>query len=834
MHIKAKVAAPVLLALLGCLLLVRAPSASADARSDCERGIGSPSATAELDLIAQRIDNAESTSTLQLYVISSWPYAKDLFQDSSSPGYQDALGCLVSLDDENSAISTNISVSLDGNYVRVTVINKNFIYDWDTYAPSPWRAAYDNQDMRVAFSPDPFLVDFTWESITVKMSGFHLETPTPFPASEPSTGQYMWRAVTEHIKNARGKKAEATTKINTLPTFTVIPDRRMKLVFAAEGSNQGQAIPFDAEQLAILLAMASVLKARGDHGVNTSEGMRIVTRRLCVGAAIISAVQIAADIASWRLYRFGTFSDIIELIDFLVIFALIGRWPRAAAARCALTIIIVLTIAPFVSLYTSVTWLNFLSNDYLLLFAACSFVVFSCVSVLRNIVALLPLEQKMPPAQNRSARQTFMNVIIGLAMLSIVLQFAIAYNGGSGFFGGIYFVNELIRYLIAFGVLLVIARNRRPVSVLLVPEDLLLLALAVGYVMLLSGPQWYAGYQFSIVCGIAILTTIIILRLAERRSIIKPFKGTLKGKTPEELRLAQRRLTQAEKKVSELTSDLKAFENVPLTGEQLRTRKLLQDEMSSLHRWPTAEEPAGLSILEKKRRQALGSPGRDQPADQEFPRSAGPADMALALGPACETEGNLQRACRLAFALAVVPASYFAWHGIPLGFSHEGIVVLAGAFISNFWSQLVFWIFPLLALAVAWGVLAGRRGTGRGIQVWLFIVVPLGAHAIVNRWLDQSATLSIVFQCALLLVLLIIMGLRLDLTSIGQYQNVSYFELFRGYVRLNRVVAATTILLPLVTAGLTIWNQIDSGVLQQKAPVQAPAKPSASSGHQSP
>jgi hypothetical protein len=181
-----------------------------------------------------------------------------------------------------------------------------------------------------------------------------------------------------------------------------------------------------------------------------------------------------------------------------------------------------------------------------------------------------------------------------------------------------------------------------------------------------------------------------------------------------------------------------------------------------------------------------------------------------------------------------VPASYFAWHGIPLGFSHEGIVVLAGAFISNFWSQLVFWIFPLLALAVAWGVLAGRRGTGRGIQVWLFIVVPLGAHAIVNRWLDQSATLSIVFQCALLLVLLIIMGLRLDLTSIGQYQNVSYFELFRGYVRLNRVVAATTILLPLVTAGLTIWNQIDSGVLQQKAPVQAPAKPSASSGHQSP
>ena len=826
MRIKAYIAAPLFLTLLGCLLLVHAPPASADSLTDCGRGIGSPSATAELDLTAQRIDNAESISTLQLDVISSWPHAKDLFQDSSSTEYQDALACLVSTEDEYSGISTKISVGLHGKYVRIKVIDKNLIYDWDPDVPSPWSVSNADRVTQLTFRPDTSLVKFTWESITVKMSGFDLETPKPLPASEPAAGQYVWRAVTKHDVKTHGKKAKTITKINILPSFNVIPDERMKLVFAAEGSNQGQAIPFDAEQLAILLAMASVLKVRDERAIDAGGRTRIITRRLCIGAAIISAVQIAADIASWQLYRFGVFSPIVELIDFLVIFALIGRLPRTSRARYVLTAIVALIAAPFVSLYVHVAWLDFLGSAYLLFFSACSIIAISCISVLRNLAILLSPERKTITSENRSARQAGKGVMIAFIIISILFQFAAGDNYSDGFPGGIYFVNELIRCLIAFGILLVIARRRRPVSVFLEREDCLLLALAVGYVMLLSGPRWYVGYEFSIVCGVAVITTVIILRVTEKRSIIKPFTNILRGKAPEELRRAQERLTRTERKVTELTSDLKAFENMPLTDEQLRARKRLQGEMSSLHRWPTSEEPASLTILEKKRRRALGPPDRDPAVEQEFPRSAGPADMALALGPACEAEGNLRSACLLALTLAVAPACYFALHGISLSFPQAGPVPSASAFISNFWLQLVFWAFPLLVLAVAWSPLAGRRGTGRGIQVWLFVVIPLGVHAIVNHWLDQSSTLSIVFQGALLLILLVILGLRLDLASIGQYQNVSYFELFRGYVRLNRVIAAVTILLPLVTAGLTIWNQIDSGVLQQKAPVQAPAKPS--------
>jgi Family of unknown function (DUF6185) len=214
--------------------------------------------------------------------------------------------------------------------------------------------------------------------------------------------------------------------------------------------------------------------------------------------------------------------------------------------------------------------------------------------------------------------------------------------------------------------------------------------------------------------------------------------------------------------------------------------------------------------------------------------------MALALGPGCEPWRNVRKAYGPAVGLVLVPVVYFAWRASFVGLQYIPSPYSYFGFITNLWTELTFWLFPLLALAVAWSSLAGRRGPGRAIQVWLCVSLPLIIHSFINDVFNQSGTLTPILRCALLLIALLCLGLWLDMSTLRLYRaDVTSFRLFQGYVRLNRVVAILTILVPLVTASLTIWNQIDNGVLHQNVSPeqgsgQAPSQSASSSSSNSP
>ena len=161
------------------------------------------------------------------------------------------------------------------------------------------------------------------------------------------------------------------------------------------------------------------------------------------------------------------------------------------------------------------------------------------------------------------------------------------------------------------------------------------------------------------------------------------------------------------------------------------------------------------------------------------------------------------------------------------------IVDSAASVVSSAWVQLMFWLFPLLLLKVCWGSLAGRRGPVRAAQIWLCFCVGLVAHALVNYWLDQSATLIPLLQAACLLVVLVAGGLAFDFATTRKFRtDVTVLSLFQGYLRLNRLAATLTLLIPLITAGLTIWTQIENGApAQSPTPATSPKAPTGSQGH---
>ena len=382
------------------------------------------------------------------------------------------------------------------------------------------------------------------------------------------------------------------------------------------------------------------------------------------------------------------------------------------------------------------------------------------------------------------------------------------------------------------------ARRKRAVSLLPESRDRWLLALIVGYEMLLTGPQWYLGFHIGLVAVLGVVATLMVLTVSSRHSLIQlagsrkypkvePASKVLEGRSSKDLRGMQQDLFAAEERLGKVTKDLSVLQGTPLvTPEQLAKREWLEEEQKKLRCWPTAEPHA-----EANHQGGLGSRMRSlfrlpEEARTTFPEPAGPADMALALGPACEPVGNVRRALRPALILTLVPVCYFAWQQNLTNPASRQSLVYYIPLIEYIAGELTFWLLPPLVLMVAWSLFAGRRGSERGVQAWLFVAVPMVVHAFFNQVFEQSATLTAVLRAAILLVVMLFLGVWMDLSTLQDYRhNVTSFRLFQGYLRLNRVIAAVTLILPLATAGLTIWNQVNSGVLHQK---QSPSQNSVS------
>jgi hypothetical protein len=95
----------------------------------------------------------------------------------------------------------------------------------------------------------------------------------------------------------------------------------------------------------------------------------------------------------------------------------------------------------------------------------------------------------------------------------------------------------------------------------------------------------------------------------------------------------------------------------------------------------------------------------------------------------------------------------------------------------------------------------------------------LPIHGVLNWAFDQQPNANVLFRGTLALVILLVVGLTMDLSTLRlQDSTTSGVGIFRRYYNFNRVIATVTLLVPLATAGLTLWQQIDSGVLKQQAP----------------
>jgi hypothetical protein len=823
------------------LLIFFTPSPTyADA--GCElNSLAEPSGTATLSLAVPHIDNATWISTINLNVSLSWPLARDLFQNASTGSFQLAFNCL--LPDYgffySPSSSPSISVSRDGNSAKLKMFSQGAISDWGVYIPWPWDVNVSQQALSVSFAPGPDKPNINWTSITATTHGFHITNPQPVPASN-SGAQFTWQQLT------------SGPKVN-LVAFSLIPEKFLRIAMTAQNDGLWQSIPLQVEELVFPILFILILNRRRDKEINAADDAWTVTRRLCIAVAALAGLELVFDILYRRtaILRWLYAGDDIGQLCIIYTTALAVLWPhlREARRRLSLSLIlgcfaVTLPVVFFSDIYSfdgAVPRLPLAITGLITAF-------FSWVIIIDALLGILwPISGRDRPAGFP------LRAAIALAL---VTTFVSVLSTPSNFFPTTIFptifLPSIAGFMITFGTLLVVARGKRSVPLIPERDDLILLALLVGYGMLLTGPQWYLGYRVGLIPIFGILVTLSVLSISREHSLLKPDDGrlssfrpageALRNLPPERLKTLQLRLFDAEGQLTKVTKDLTVLQSTPLvTPEQLARRAWLENEQKRLRRWPLDESPPEATLparLNSRVRTLLGRQKQDddnQPG-VEFPEPAGPADMALALGPACDPVGNLSRAFRPAYILVLFPACYFAWRQNLVNSTPWTSLQYYIALVENLSKELAFWLLFPLVLAVAWSSLAGRRGTERGLQVWLIFLLPIAVHVFFNQIFGQSATLTSVLQCAILLVVLLILGVWVDLSMLRESRrNVTSFKLFQGYVRLNRVVAAVTLLIPLVTAGLTIWNQINSGVLHQKvspaqvtANTQGPASSSAS------
>jgi Family of unknown function (DUF6185) len=794
-------------ALVGLLLFLPSPSAHADVNCDAAQ-LSSAYATADLSVTVPSIDDATWTSTMEFVIPASWNMAGELFQSPSSQAFQNAYNCISPtpyfLFPEGTSLGTT-SVTFSQGNVILKQVQHGPIYWWlviNSTLPSPWSLSSSQGNISISFGPasqpqGQSSVPIPWEAVTATINGFQVFAPTPLPSSEPSATESVW--------DSQPKKPLSHI------SFTLVPSRTLRMALTSEGGASAYYVPIDIEEFIMSIVLIIVL-GRRRPSLDIADRIRPTIWRLCLLVAVLSFVNFWPDLGAGNplgslLNSLNVQTTIISAFGLDVVWQL-SKWPG--------------------KLLASIAFIPSAAGMFLSPIGELPSLFFCWIVILDGVHALFQPSYRHP-------RRLVVSAVL-LVPLSILLQL----GGSSDNPFPDYSMTSISACIIVFGIAAVIARTRRPIPLLLEKGDRLLFSLAIGYAVLFVAPQWYAGIHVDIVFPIAIAITAAVLSIGQRHSLAQLAADALRGKKPDQLQGIQRKLIDAEERLDEISKNLKILEGVPLTRDQVKQRDQLKREQDGLKRWPTVsdESPTGaIARMKIGLHRLLGTHPRNEQPELKLPGAAGPADMALALGPGCDPWQNAKKAFLPGVGLILVPVIYFAWRESFTGPQFISFPYSYSDFVINLCQELTFWLFPLLVLAVAWSSLAGRRGPGRSIQIWLCISLPLIVHAFINDAFDQSGTLTPILRCALLLIAILSLGLWLDLSTLRLYhRNITSFRLFEGYVRLNRVAAVLTILVPLITAGFTIWNQIDSGVLhQQQTPTQSSVQgPSPSSSHSSP
>jgi hypothetical protein len=813
---------------------------------------------AQLSLMLPYTDEPGWTSKVTATVPTSWPPAVDLLMTPNSPSFQAAYGCLFPRDSP-----APTSVTLHNDTITIVTIRQGQITGWGFLLPLPWYCQYlYSKAEAVTFSPVAQFSRFGWTKVTVSTHGFIPSNPTPLPASDADTG-LQWL----------NRPPDASGQIS----FTLTPETLLRVELTAQsGPGIGQYAPYDAEDAVFTVALASLLIRRrrdggpGARSASIWQSARSILCRsarqdspgdisssiilLCVVVAIFASAQFMYDLASQVTALDGRVSIVAYAIQGLVkavvacVTAIVIVWPHAGKfTRSMIIVVVVLALMAEENVYYIS---RSLGASYPALFQIATTTSLSFLCWLIPLTVLLSILRSTDDRNRRSAtsmkvrwgkrrmvvRWGETSIVVlsaGLAAVGFVLAVEKAGIANVGYYLAPFGILRLMAgCVIVFGVIRIVATRSGPVRILLDAGNRRLLAVATGYAMLVALPQSYLGFRLGLVAIIASLVTYVVLNLSSRNSLAELASKELQKKQPEAMRDLQHpekvlglqgKLADQNTRLSELTKELKWLDGGPPTVELLNERRLLKRESDILRCWPEAHSadlrPTGRPTVVQRR--LLGHADEAE-SRVPLPESAGPIDMAMALGPAGGPLENLGKAFKPALGLVLLPICYFTWHDVSSGGSIADILLnpLLPLLIA-FFRELTFWLFPLLILAVAWSSLAGRRGPGRALQVWVCIAVPVGCYAAITQALAQSGPLYALLRCAILLVCLLILGLWLDLSTLRRSKTVPLFSLFHGYVRLNGLAATLTLIIPLATAGLGIWSQIESGALAERvSPIQ--------------
>ena len=733
---------------LAGLLLPFFPSPPANAQTNCDtEQLSSAYATTNLSIAASRIDDATWTSTMEFVIPDSWPMADQLLQGPGSQGFQNAYNCIVpeSYYDIN---SQSTSVAYIQGSVKLKLVRQGPIY-WLLFSsplPPPWGSTSNQGNIQITFGSDGLTsgesaTPVRWTMVTASASGFQVFAPTPFPSAEPSTTESEWYA----------SSAKPLSEIS----FTLAPSQMLRMALTSESGAPDYYVPVDIEELLMSILLIVCLRWRANDVIDRTW---LATLRLCFLVAALSVANFWSDVGfplpvDISVYRFQIQPVIISAFGAGLIWRRSGWLGRLLVIVAFLAVIVPSALAGLASSF------------------------FCWVIILDSVHAIFW------PTRGYRRRLLLYAVLCMVPVLLLQLG-SISQDDLYPDFA----MTSISGCLVVFGMAMIMARNRRrQVPLLMEKRDRLLFSLTVGYAILFVGPQWYAGVHVNIAFLVAIAVTEIVLVVSQHLALAELAAKALQGKTPEQLRDIQRKLIDAEKRIDDISKDLKTLESAPLTKEQFKRRIRLEKEADKLRQWPIDDDtpPAGIvARINAGLRRWLRIQARDEQPRLSLPGAAGPADMALALGPGCEPWQNTRKAYVPAIVLTCVPAVYFAWNESFTGVESIPAPYLYFDFATDLCQEMAFWFLPPLVLAVAWSSLAGRRGPGRAIQIWFCISLPLIIHSILNGVFDQSGTLTPVLECALLLIALLGVGLCLDLSTLRAYRrDVTSFRLFENYVR---------------------------------------------------
>ncbi|MFF5296837.1 DUF6185 family protein [Paractinoplanes globisporus] len=764
---------------------------------------------AALELAAKGVDDIRWNTSYSAVVPASWLWSGRLLSPAEADEFVEAVACLLplgSIDVEPEQVS--VSRTKDG--IAVMLPTSGDLYGFDFPPDGPWELDETRtvrslgkgkwaMMLRTGGDVAPFFND-----VVVTAKGLRLSEPWPLPASATATRLEWIRA---------GAGNTSTLAFDVDP-----PSWRRMQQFVVSDSGYGEDAPLDVEVLvcclAILVILRQLRKAGDSADRRTADAVSAMRRRrLGVTAAVLVVLNM-------RYVAFDVMSQVPALPE------LSYSWINVTVRGLVLIVVATVLIPP------NRRWVRrtvLISTSIVVAFAAYFYPAEMLLNGLGWPAAILLLgwvtSGLLPNGGPKNARELGHRVAIALLLLGVAVLGAPSVWSAA-------LVFNLAPVIVAVGLMITVADRRRRIPVLLDRTDCLLVALAAGLLTLQVLPTHYLGLSISVATPALVICLYVAMRLPGVLLRRADVESHLAGDVGDLSRL-QTRLMNAEERLENVEKQISTLDAAPYQATHDDLRRELVRRAEKLRSWELSDEPhpqplpatPGLfaKVRFAVRRSAPQAPEVPAPVVVDpLPPGIRPVDLALVLGPRASAGRNARTVMRFGL-LPVLVCAGIQWGQEELGPNFKSDrwwdSTLSGP--SHLADVVAFWLMPLFVLGLAWGCLPGRRGAGRALTVWVPFALAMGSAWLIPRLLALAPAGRWVFFTSLLLFALLLAALAADLTTLrqlsGRTRPSASVARFYG---VNKLVTALGLLIPLLASGLTIWAQIQKGVLEQPAPQQ--------------